>query len=181
MATTMASSAIPTGSIRTSDIHHFDGWIYLVHLIVIYTMMYHIPTVSGHDNFRIYPNGVLNNGSYGVDNSYGSPMTAVNIVTYGAWDVWTSGAVDFYNGYAFNSYGLYSPDTSDIQFVWMVFPSGFINHNLDYTYRIPTKSLSEHGRSRWPLACLSFWPHLRQLLLQFLRAHLFRRTSFRMK
>lgn len=26
-----------------------------------------------------------------------------------------------------------SPDTSDIQFVWMVFPSGFINHNLDYT------------------------------------------------
>lgn len=72
-------------------------------------------------------------GSLYVDGSYGSPMTAVNIVTYGAWDVWTSGAVDFYNGYAFNSYGLYSPDTSDIQFVWMIFPSGFINHNLDYT------------------------------------------------
>lgn len=36
-------------------------------------------------------------------------------------------------------------------------------------YHIPTEVLSEHGRSQWPLACLSFWPHLRQLLLQFLR------------
>lgn len=70
---------------------------------------------------------------YSLLYSYGSPMTAADIVTYGAWDVWTSGAVEFYNGYAFSSYGLYSPDTSDIQFVWMVFPSGFINHNLDYT------------------------------------------------
>lgn len=70
---------------------------------------------------------------YSLLYSYGSPMAAADIVTYGAWDVWTSGAVEFYNGYAFSSYGLYSPDTSDIQFVWMVFPSGFINHNLDYT------------------------------------------------
>ena len=36
-------------------------------------------------------------------------------------------------------------------------------------------SLSEHGRSRWPLACLPFWLHLRQLLLLFLRSHLFDR------
>ena len=26
-----------------------------------------------------------------------------------------------------------SPDISDVQFVWIIFPSGFVNHNLDYT------------------------------------------------
>lgn len=30
--------------LRTLDTRHFGGWIYLVHLIVIYTMMYLIPT-----------------------------------------------------------------------------------------------------------------------------------------
>lgn len=38
-----ALMSFPT-ALRTLDTHHFGGLIYLVHLIVIYTMMYLIPT-----------------------------------------------------------------------------------------------------------------------------------------
>ena len=42
-----------------------------------------------------------------------------------------------------DSYGN-SPDISDVRFVWMIFPSGFINHNLDYTISYFLR-LSGHG------------------------------------
>lgn len=75
----------------------------------------------------IQSNGKLGKYEY-IDNSYGSPMTAVNIVTYGAWDVWTSGAVDFYNGYAFNSYGK-SPITGESMGALQVWANGMTLEN----------------------------------------------------
>lgn len=81
------------------------------------------------------PDSYLHNDvSYSYGNYFCSPRTngsgSVWLINASgdAWLFGTSGSL-----YIDGSYGLYSPDTSDIQFVWMVFPSGFINHNLDYT------------------------------------------------
>ena len=54
-----------------------------------------------------------------------------------------------------------SPDISDAQFVWMIFPSGFINHNLDYTIsysygRIsPVTTISEFTQIVYPNGILN--------------------------
>ena len=54
-----------------------------------------------------------------------------------------------------------SPDISDVRFVWMIFPSGFINHNLDYTIsysygRIsPVTTISEFTQIVYPNGILN--------------------------
>lgn len=154
-------STIPT-ALRTLDTRHFGGWIYLVHLIVIYTMMYLIPT-------EIIFCSPRTNGSGSV--------WLIN-VSGDAWLFGTSGSL-----YIDGSYGLYYILRTLVICSlcgWHFQVDSLIIISI-ILYPIPTEALSEHGRFRWPLACLPFWLYLRQLLLQFLRPHLFRRTSFRMK
>ena len=68
-----------------------------------------------------------------------------------------------------------SPDVSDTQFVWMIFPSGFVNHNLDYTISYSYglwNRFSVHDVRRWCVLCLPGWRRLQRRLRhhQFLRA-----------
>ena len=55
----------------------------------------------------------------------------------------------------------HSPDISDVQFIWMIFPSGFVNHNLDYTIsysygRIsPVTTISEFTQIVYPNGILN--------------------------
>lgn len=112
-------------ALRTLDTRHFGGWMYLVHLIVIYTMMYHIPTEIIFCSPRT--NG---SGSVWLINASGD-----------AWLFGTSGSL-----YVDGSYGLYSPDTTGSNSAWPVESSGDIDgrdiFGIEHSYG---NMLSGHG------------------------------------
>ena len=72
-------------ALRTSVMRNLYGWYSQVDsLIIILIILYHISygrispvtTISEFTQI-VYPNGILNNGSYGVDNSYGTLRTSI--------------------------------------------------------------------------------------------------------